>query len=393
MEDPVPRRILGKISDRALSIERSPLYTIIELAKGMKDVIRLNIGEPDFKTPKHIIAAAKQAMDEGFTHYAPDRGDQELRTLIAEELKKDLHVSYDPENEVLITAGGQAALYVAITTTVNPGDEVIVLAPYYPPYLVDIQLAGGKPIFVTLSDETNFSPTLEAVESNVTDKTKLIIILSPNNPTGAVYDEKFLKATAEVARSHNLLVVSDEVYWKIIYNDVKHCSIASFPEMRERTIIVNSFSKTYAMTGWRIGHLAAEKEFINQMLKIHHSINICANASAQRAAVAALTGLQDCVHEFLEEYDRRRKFVVKALNDLPGFKCLMPQGAFYVFPNIQELGVSSVELARSLVTDARVITVPGSGFGTEGYLRISYTKPIDTLKEAIERIRPVVEKL
>ena len=393
MEDPVPRRILGKISDRTLSIERSPLYTIIELAKGMKDVIRLNIGEPDFKTPKHIIAAAKQAMNEGFTHYAPDRGDQELRTLIAEELKKDLHVSYDPENEVLITAGGQAALYVAITTTVNPGDEVIVLAPYYPPYLVDIQLAGGKPIFVTLSDETNFSPTLEAVESNVTDKTKLIIILSPNNPTGAVYDEKFLKATAEVARSHNLLVVSDEVYWKIIYNDVKHCSIASFPEMRERTIIVNSFSKTYAMTGWRIGHLAAEKEFINQMLKIHHSINICANASAQRAAVAALTGLQDCVHEFLEEYDRRRKFVVKALNDLPGFKCLMPQGAFYVFPNIQELGVSSVELARSLVTDARVITVPGSGFGTEGYLRISYTKPIDTLKEAIERIRPVVEKL
>ena len=392
MEDS-PRRILGKISDRVCSVERSPLYSIMELARGMKDVIRLNIGEPDFETPKHIIEAAKHAMDEGFTHYAPDRGDQELRTLIAEELKKDLHVSYDPENEVLITAGGQAALYVAITTTVNPGDEVIVLAPYYPPYLVDIHLAGGKPIFVTLSGETNFSPTLEAIESNVTDKTKLIIILSPNNPTGAVYDEKSLKAIAEVARSHNLLVVSDEVYWKIIYDDVKHCSIASFPEMRERTIIVNSFSKTYAMTGWRVGYLAAEKEFTNQMLKIHHSINICANASAQRAVVAALTGLQDCVREFLEEYDRRRRFVVKALNDVPGFKCRMPQGAFYVFPNIQELGLTSIELARSLVLDAKVITVPGSGFGTEGYLRISYAKPINTLKEAIERIRVVVEKL
>lgn len=384
---------MSKISDRALSIERSPLYAIMELAKGMKDVIRLNIGEPDFKTPQHIIEAAKQAMDAGFTHYAPDRGDLELRTLIAEELERNLHVSYNPKNEVLITAGGQAALYVAITTMVNPGDEVIVLAPYYPPYLVDILLAGGKPILVTLSDETNFSPTPEAIESNVTDKTKLMILLSPNNPTGAVYDEKCLRAVAEVARSHDLLVVSDEVYWRIIYDGVKHCSIASLPGMRERTIIVNSFSKTYAMTGWRLGYLAAEDEFITQMLKIHHSINICANASAQRAVVAALTGPQDCVRDFLREYDRRRRFVVKALNDIPGFKCKMPQGAFYVFPNIQELGLSSMELAKRLVTDARVITVPGSGFGTEGYLRISYAKPIDTLKEAIERIRAVVEKL
>jgi aspartate/methionine/tyrosine aminotransferase len=385
-------KILSKLSERVLSIERSPLYAIMELAKGMKDVIRLNIGEPDFKTPQHIIDAAKEALDAGFTHYAPDRGDPELRALIAEQLKKELNLSYDPEEEILITAGSQAGLFVAIMSLVNPGDEVIVFAPYYPPYIVDIKLAGGKPIVINLSEQTDFHPTLEALENKVTNKTKLMIVHSPNNPTGAVYDEKSLKALTDVAISRDLLVVSDEAYWKIIYDGAKHRSIASLPGMWERTIVVNSFSKTYAMTGWRVGFLAANKDFIIQMLKLHHSINICANAAAQRAAVRALTASQECVQEFLEEYDRRRRFVVDALNKIPGFKCKMPEGTFYVFVNIQELGLPSLELARQLVTEAKVITVPGSGFGSEGYLRISFSRPIDTLREAVERIHTFVEK-
>jgi len=383
-----------KLSSRAISVEHSPLYAVMDWAKGLPGVLHLNIGEPDFKTPEHIIEGAKQALDLGFIHYSSDIGNIRLKELIAEEIKREMGVDFDPESEILITAGAQAGLYVAILSLVNPGDKVIVFSPYYPPYVVDIKFAGGVPVFVPVREEKGFIPGPEETESKVTAKTKLMIINSPNNPTGAVDSEKCLEDLAEIAKRHNLLVISDEAYRKLTYDGLKHHSIVSLPGMKERTIVIHTFSKTYAMAGWRIGYLATNREFITQMLKMHHLINICVNTIAQNAAITALAGPQDCVREFAEEYDRRRKFMVKALNEIQGFKCRMPEGAFYVFPNTKELGLSSMELTKRLVVEARVITAPGSGFGIEGegYLRISYAQPMEVLEEAVERIQKTVEK-
>ena len=386
--------VSGKISDRVLSIDRSPLYAIMDLAAGMQNVLHLNIGEPDFKTPQHIIESAKRALDLGFTHYAPISGDPRLKELIAQDIKNETGIDYDPQKEILITAGGQAGLYIAISALVNTGDKVLVFSPYYPPYLVDIKLAGGIPVFVPVREERGFMPDPEEFESKITDGTKLAIIHSPNNPTGAVYDWECLSSLAKVAERHELLLLSDEVYWKFTYDNFRHYSIASLPNMKERTIVVNSLSKTYAMTGWRVGYVAGSEELIVQMLKIHHSINICANAAAQQAAIAALSGPQDCVLEFVKEYEQRRA-IVKALDEIQGFECIIPNGAFYAFPNIKALGISSMELAKRLVLEAKVITVPGAGFGTEGegYLRISYAQPVAVLEEAVDRIRKTLENL
>jgi aspartate/methionine/tyrosine aminotransferase len=226
--------VLSAIARRALSIERSPLYSILEIAKGLEDVIYLNWGRPDLDTPKHVVEAAKKALDEGYTQYAPDRGELELRMLIAEDLKRELNVDYDPEREIQVTNGGQAGLYVALASIVNPGDEVIILSPFYPPYLVDVKLSEGTPVFVELKEENDFNPNPSEIEQKVTGRTKAIIILSPNNPTGAVYSKECLEGIAEIAKKHGLIVISDECYWKIVYDEAKHVSIASLPGMRER---------------------------------------------------------------------------------------------------------------------------------------------------------------
>lgn len=379
---------LGK---RIQSIPRSPLYAIMELAKGRSDVIRMNIGEPDFTTPPHIIEAAKKALDEGYTHYAPDKGDPELKELIAEEFERR-QMKYDPDTEILITCGGQPALYVALASILNEGDEVILLAPFYPAHEVQIMLAGGVPVPVQLEEDNGFQPDPEAIERHITPKTKAIILLTPNNPTGAIYDQECMQKMADLIKKHNLLVISDECYRRMVYDGNTALSIASFPGMKERTIITDSFSKTYCMTGWRVGFLASTADFVRQILKAHHTINICANAVAQRAAITALKSSQDCVDEMMAEYNRRRQFVVKAINEIPGFSLMQPQGAFYAFPSIKGVGLSSMELAQRLVTEAGVITVPGIGFGTEGYLRLSYAASLDEIAEGLERIRKFVEK-
>lgn len=379
---------LGK---RIQSIPRSPLYAIMELAKGRDNVIRLNIGEPDFDTPVHIREAAKKALDEGYTHYAPDKGDLELKELIAQDFQSR-GMSYDPETEILVTAGGQSALFVALNSILDEGDEVILLAPFYPAHEVQIMLAGGVPVPVELKEENDFQPDAVEIEKHLTDKTKAIIVLTPNNPTGAVYDRECMEQLANLIIKHDLIAISDECYRRMVYDGSTPVSIASFPGMKERTIITDSFSKTYSMTGWRVGFLASSTVFVSQMLKFHHTINICANAMGQRASIAALKGSQDCVEENLREFDRRRQYVVKTLNDIPGFSLKQPGGAFYAFPSIKGLNISSMELAQRLVKEAGVITVPGIGFGVEGYLRISYAASLEKIAEGLQRIKTFVEQ-
>jgi len=380
-------------SDRILSVKRSPFYSILEIAKNYKDVIYLNIGEPDFATPRHIVEAGKKALEEGYTHYAGDRGDSELRAAISERLKSDIDVSYDSGTEVLVTAGVQAALFSAVMATINPGDEVIVFNPHYPPYVVDVKLAGGIPVFVETKSEKGFIPEAARVEEKITDRTKGIIMCSPNNPSGAVYSPECIDGVASLAKSHNLLVFSDEVYSRIVYAGARHYSIASLPGMKDRTFVMNGASKPYAMTGWRVGYLAGPEEFVAQILKTHHSVNIAANSVAQRAFLEALRGPQDCVREFVKEFDRRRRFMAGALNSIQGVDCNLPEGAFYLFPSVSDLGQTSQELAEFFVREARVVATPGIGFGVEGRIRFSYAANLQSIEVAMKRIRKAVTRL
>ncbi|MFQ5540076.1 MAG: pyridoxal phosphate-dependent aminotransferase, partial [Candidatus Binatia bacterium] len=327
------------LAQRILSVERSPFYSIMELAARRSDCLYLHLGEPDFDTPSHIVQAGQKALAGGWTHYTPDRGIPELRRLLAQKIQKESHAEYSFEDEILITAGGQAALHVAIMGTVNPGDEIVLLSPYYPPYLANVQLAGGTPIIVPMKGEEDFTPNPEIIERHITEKTKALILHSPNNPTGSVYGKEALTWLAELAEKKNFFIISDEVYEKYIYGEKVHWSLVSFPKAKERVILVNSFSKTYAMTGWRVGYIAAPREILLQLLKYHHTVNICANAAAQEACVAALEGPQDCIQEMVKEYDRRRQLLVKGLNSIPGIRCVPPRGAFYVFADIREFRI------------------------------------------------------
>ncbi len=381
------------LADRILSVERSPFYSVLELAAKRSDCLYLHTGEPDFGTPAHIVRAAQDALAEGWTHYIPDRGLPELRQLLAQKIQNECHVQYRPEDEILITAGGQAGLHAAIMATVNPGDEVVLLSPYYPPYLANVRLAGGTPVIVPTTIEDDFMPNPEIIERTITEKTKCLVIHSPNNPTGCVYGKEVLSQLVEMAEKRNFLIISDEVYESFLYDDNHHWSLVSFPNAKERVILVNSFSKTYAMTGWRVGYLAAHSDVLFQLLKYHHTVNICANAPAQKASVAALKGPQGCVQEMVNEYNQRRRFLVEGLNGIPGIQCHAPQGAFYVFVDIRKFKMPSLELAKYLVREAGVVTTNGSGFGSEGFLRLSYATKMDHLGEAIERIRGGLSRL
>jgi aminotransferase len=388
---------LKAIAKRVKEVERSPFYTIADYARSLniKDIIFLNVGEPDFTTPQHIIKAAKKALDEGFTHYSGDKGLLELRQLIAEKLRKERELEVDPAEGVIITSGGGEANWAALMSLINPGDEVLIPSPYYPPYNTTVRLAGGVPVPVPLKEELGFEWDPEDLERRITQNTKLIIVCSPDNPTGGVLSEKCIRELARAAQEHDLLVLSDEVYEAFLYDNKKFCSIASIPGMEERTIITNSFSKTYAMTGWRVGFIAGSSEIISNALKVHYATTICASTISQKAAIAALIGPQNCVKEMASEYDARRKIIVEGLNKIAGFKCNMPKGAFYVFPNIKEFKMSSEAFAKHLVKEARVVTVNGSAFGPdgEGYLRISYAASQKNILNALDRISEATEKL
>jgi aspartate/methionine/tyrosine aminotransferase len=366
---------------------------MLELAGAMKDVVHMEQGEPNFATPDHILKAASEAMEGGFTHYTEINGTLELRRAIAEKLERENGIHADPQTEVTVTSGSQEAMLMAALGFLNPGDEALVLDPYYPAYFEDTLLAEAVPIAVPLTEERNYRVETEALERKITKRTKMLWFCNPSNPTGHVFSRQDLENIAEVARRHNLIVFVDEIYEKLVYDGAEIFSIGSLPGMENRIITVNGFSKAYAMTGWRIGYVVAEKQLSDTLRKVHYYATLCPNAISQKAALAALTGPQECVREMLEEYHRRRKLIIKGLDGLESISYTIPKGAFYVFPDCSDLESSDEALALHLLEKARIVTVPGSGFGEagKGHLRISYSADYKQVEEGMKRFRRFIE--
>ena len=383
-----------KLSNRVLSTEKLSYLEVAKLARSVPDAIYLNIGEPDFPTPTHIIEAAKEAMDRGDTHYTSDEGIKELREAIAEKESKRLGLNFDEEN-VVITAGATGGTYSALMASIEPGDEVLLPDPYYSGYYYAVQMAGGKLVGVTQMEERGFQIDSNELQRKTSSKTKAMIVVSPNNPTGVVLNDNTLKEMAEVACEKDLLVVSDEVYNEFVFNG-EFRSIGTYPGMSERTVMINSFSKTYAMTGWRVGYAVGPKKIIAEVAKVSHATGVCVSSISQYAALAALQGTQEPTKRMLEAYKVRRKILVEALKRISLFRLVEPQGAFFAFPNISATKMSSMDLFRYLLGEAKVVALPGYPFfGAKGenHIRFSYSTATSKLEEAIARITEAMKKL
>ncbi len=368
------------------------IFDLMELARSKQDVISMGLGDPDPATPAHIIEAAKRAIEAQPAGPGPAAGLPELRQAIARKLKRDNGIDADPESEILVTTGGQEALFLLIQTLIEPGDEVIVQDPRYTSYDDAIELAGGRMISVPTREEDAFDLDPAEVERRLTPRSKALLMISPNNPTAGIVSPANVRRLADIARKHDLIVIADEIYEKFIYDDAEHLSIASLPGMKERTITLNGVSKTYAMTGWRIGYLAAPAEFVRAATAIKEMINVQAPVVSQWAAVAALDGPQDCVEEMRQMYAARRRLLLDALDDM-GFTYGMPRGALYVWANTASTGIEAIELTR-LFLDEGVLIFPGTGFG-EGwgdYMRMTLLQPIEVLGEATNRMRQALAK-
>lgn len=383
-----------KPAERLKTIKSSGIRRFFALAQKTSGIINLTVGEPDFTPPPHVLEAYSRAAKEGKTHYTLTNGIPELREALSQKAYKDYNLRYDPDAEILVTVGGTEAIFLALFSLVNPGDEVLIPNPGFVCYEPSVLLAGGVPVSVPLFEESGFKPSVENVTSLITKKSRVIILNYPNNPTGAVLSHDEAAALAKIAVEHDLIVISDEVYEKILYDETKHCCFATFRGMRERTLVVNSFSKTYAMTGLRVGYVYGPRELVAPLWLAHQYTVACVNTPAQYAALAALNGPHDSVASMVQEFDRRRHLVHDRLNEIEGFACKLPKGAFYVFPNIKDFGMSSEEVAEFLAKESRVATVPGSAFGShgEGYLRISYATSYEQLEEALTRIEKAVKK-
>jgi len=382
------------IAKRVREIPFSGIRKFFELVQQTEDVVSLGVGEPDFSTPEPIKDAGIRAIENDYTSYTSNYGLLELRERIAEKLKKKNRMDRNPESEILITTGVSEALDIAIRALINPNEEVIVPEPAYVSYKPDIWFAGGNPITVATSEENEFRVQAEEIERAITKKTKAIIIASPNNPTGSVLKKKDLEEISDVAIEHNLLVISDELYEELIYDNERHYSIGSFNGMEDRTITLNGFSKAYAFTGWRIGYVAAKDEFIEAMMKIHQYTMLCAPSISQYAILHAFE-YEDEVRKMVLKYDARRRLLVKGLNSLPGISCILPKGAFYTFPNIKETKLTSRKFAEKLFEEVKVAVVPGDTFGDsgEGYIRCSYSVSRESISEALERMERFLNKL
>jgi aminotransferase len=380
---------------RLRKIERSGTGNLFSVAQRVSSVINLAIGESDFTPPGHVINAAKRALNEGKTHYTPSAGILCLREAIAEKVKNDHNLEYDPNNEVLITIGATEAVFLALKAISSPGDDVLLLDPGFICYEPDVFLTGGKPIHVPICKREGFGLDVETVMSRITKRSRVIIINSPNNPTGAVFSHDDLLKLSRLAVERDLVVISDEVYEKIVYDDAKHFCLATFPGMRERTIVVNSFSKTYAMTGFRVGYAIGPLELIAPMLKVHQYSVACVDGVAQYAAIAALKGSQDFVRTMVTEFARRRELMHARINEIEGLECALPKGAFYVFADIHRLKRSSTDFSDYLLDDGKVAVVPGCAFGKvgEGYVRLSYATAYEKIEEAMDLIEKAVKKL
>ncbi|MEN1968901.1 pyridoxal phosphate-dependent aminotransferase [Lentibacillus sp. N15] len=371
----------------------SSIRKIFELANQYEDTINLALGEPNFETPYTIKKAAQQAIKDNYTHYVSNAGVEKLRQAVANKYSVQFNNKYTSE-QVMITFGGMEAIFLALATIINPGDEVIVSDPAYPNYLGQMHILGAKVVPVPVFEENEFKLKAEDVEKAITPATKVLIINSPSNPLGAVLDEKDMSELAEVVLKHNLMVISDEVYEKIIYDDKVQFSMAQIPEVNDNVLVINSLSKTYSMTGWRVGYVVGNKSFISAMPKIQEGIASCVPPFIQKAAIEAITGPQTEVKDMINHYKRRRDILIGGLNEIPGFSCVKSEGSFYAFPNIKAFEKTSEEFAIELLTKSKVATTPGSAFGNmgEGYIRISFANSEDNLIEAVRRIRDHVEK-
>ena len=383
------------LSERIVEIPFSGIRKFFDIAAEMKDVISLGVGEPDFDTPWHIRDEGIYSLEKGRTAYTSNAGLKELKIEIAKYLKRRFQVSYDYDTEMMITVGGSEAIDIAMRAMLDPGDEVLIPQPSYVSYLPCAALANGVPVIINLKEENEFRLTPEELEASITPKTKLLVLTFPNNPTGAVMERKDLEAIAEVVQKHDLFVLSDEIYAELTYVEGQdHVTIASLPGMRERTVLINGFSKAYAMTGWRLGYACAPGVILEQMLKIHQYAIMCAPTTSQYAAVEAVRAGDADVAGMREEYNGRRRYLMHRFREM-GLKCFEPFGAFYAFPCIQEFGMTSEEFATRMLQEEKVVVVPGTAFGDcgEGFLRISYAYSLESLKEALDRMEAFIRKL
>ena len=374
------------LSEKVKALKPSGIRKFFDIVKEIPGAISLGVGEPDFETPYHIREAGIQALQAGKTFYTSNSGLMELRKAVSDFTKRRTGLTYDPASEIMLTVGGSEAIDVALRTIINPGDEVIYIQPSYVSYLPCILLADGVPVPIELKAENRFRLTREELEAAITPKTKALILSFPNNPTGAIMEKEDLEAIVDVIKEHHILVISDEIYSELTYGK-EHVSIASLPGMKEYSIVINGFSKGFAMTGWRLGYALGNKEILKQMIKIHQYAIMCAPTVSQYAAIEAMyNGDQDVVY-MRESYNQRRRFLYHELQRL-GLPCFLPEGAFYMFPDIREFGMTSEDFALDLLREEKVAVVPGSAFGDcgEGFIRISYAYSIEELKEALLRI-------
>ncbi len=385
-------RVSNLVSQRITDVPPSGIRRFFDIAATMENVISLGIGEPDFDTPEPIIQAGIEALQRGETHYSSNSGLMELRRAIADHLDEMYDQTYNPASEILVTVGVSEALYLALAATLDPGDECIVPEPCFVSYAPEVTFAGAKPVVVPARVENDFQVTAEEIAEAITPRTKALLIGYPNNPTGAVMSRERLNEIAAVAKQHDLLVISDEIYDRLVY-DTEHVCFPSLPGMYSRTILLQGFSKAYAMTGWRIGYIAAPAEILGQLRKVHQYTIMCAPSVSQYAALAALQQGEPFVQEMVAEYDRRRRLIVDGLNDL-GLDCFEPQGAFYAFPSVQITGMDDTEFAETLLHEERVAVVPGGAFGDagKGYVRCSYATAYEKIEEALERLQQFVRR-
>lgn len=381
------------LSDKVITIRPSGIRKFFDIVSEMQDVISLGVGEPDFDTPWHIRDEGIYSLEKGRTFYTSNAGLKELRTEICSYLKRRVNLTYDPNKETIVTVGGSEAIDIALRAILNPGDEVLIPQPCYVSYEPCTVLADGVPVFIDLKAENDFRLTKEELLAAITPKSKVLILPFPNNPTGAIMEKKDLESIAEVIREKDLFVISDEIYSELSFLG-NHVSIASIKGMKERTLVINGFSKSYAMTGWRLGYACGPHVLLEQMIKIHQYAIMCAPTTSQYAAVEALRNGDKDVSEMREAYNQRRRYLVHRFKEM-GLPCFEPYGAFYVFPCIKEFGMSSEDFATRFLREEKVAVVPGNAFGDsgEGFIRISYAYSLDNLKAAMERLERFVNKL
>lgn len=386
-----------ELNQNLKKIKPSGIRKLFDLAQNRKDIISFGIGEPDFTTPDHVREAAKRAIEEGYTHYTPNAGYADLREALAQKLADFNHIEAKPE-EVVVTSGGTQAIFSSFYTLLNPGDELIIPDPGFLIYGSQVFLAGGEPVFLPIREENHFQIDANELKGLITEKTKAILLNSPSNPTGMVIKKEILEEVAQIAKERDLFVISDELYEDILFDGREHVSIASFPGMKERTISIFGFSKSYAMTGWRIAYLACPEYLVKEMVKIQQNTAVCPNSVTQRAVLYGLQNpkqTNDSINKMCAAYQERRDVIMEGFKEIEGFECMPPEGAFYAFPNITGTGKSSEELSMYLLEKYGVVTVPGNAFGQygEGYLRFSFATSVDMIKEGIDKIKEGIKNL